>query len=108
MTVFYDYDPSRLALRIQQEGLLQVVLSFDGDAIEEFEQLVSDALSQMGWQKLPETAPEIDRVVVCTDGRRRWLDMVTDYSPKMKWDGHEPTHWHYVANLPAATTPKEQ
>lgn len=98
--IHYDYDPARLALRIQQEGLLQVVLSFDGDAIDELEQLVGDALSQKGWQKLPDSVPEIDCAVVCTDGKARWLDMVTDYSPKMKWDGHEPTHWHYVADIP--------
>lgn len=96
----YDYDPRRLALRIQQEGLLAVVLDFDADAVEELEELMADALRQKGWQKLSDEVPEIDRAVVCTDGKRRWLDMVTDYSPRMKWDGHEPTHWHYVADLP--------
>lgn len=96
----YDYDPRRLALRIQQEGLLAVTLDFDGDAIEQLEELVIDALRQKGWQELADEVPEIERTVVCTDGKARWLDKVTDYSPTMKWDGHSPTHWHYIADVP--------
>jgi hypothetical protein len=54
------------------------------------------AVDALGWHPLATTRPEIDQVVVCTNGKARWLDKRTAYSPDMKWDGHTPTHWHPI------------
>lgn len=53
-----------------------------------------------GWRDISKEIPEMDRVVVCTDGIHRWLDMRMLHFEEMTWQGHKPTHWHPIANLP--------
>ena len=63
------------------------------------------AAEGLGWIALKEDIPALDDVVVCTDGKARWLDKrMSDFEEReMKWDGHIATHWHPIADLPAAT-----
>jgi hypothetical protein len=63
------------------------------------------AAKGLGWRDISKEIPAIDDVVVCTDGERRWLDKRTKYQPDMKWDGHTPTHWHPIADVPALSRP---
>lgn len=59
------------------------------------------AAQALGWIDISKKVPDFDDVVVCTNGRARWLDSRTLYSPEMRWNGHAPTHWHPLADLPA-------
>lgn len=52
----YDYTPAVLVERIRREGLLYVVLDFDGDAIEPLEALIVDALAALAASE-QESAP---------------------------------------------------
>lgn len=61
------------------------------------------AVDALGWKPLAVTSmPDIDQVVVCTDGNARWLDKITDFDPKLKWDGHIATHWHAIQEFKPA------
>ena len=57
------------------------------------------AAKALGWRDITKEIPEIDDVVVCTDGTHRWLDKRTAHMPDMKWQGHTPTHWHPIADI---------
>lgn len=61
------------------------------------------AAEGLGWIDLKKEMPALDDVVVCTDGKARWLDKRMDGFEEMhllKWNGHKATHWHPVADLP--------
>lgn len=60
----------------------------------------TDKSRHAGWYSIKTHLPEMGRVVVCTDGARRWLDERTVHSPDMGWQGHVPTHWHPIQELP--------
>lgn len=74
------------------------------DNIQDFDSTLHEfaeaAVKALGWHDLAKTIPEIDQVVVCTDGTHRWLDKRTAFMPDMKWQGHTPTHWHPVLEVP--------
>lgn len=59
------------------------------------------AVKALGWHPLATTLPQIDQVVVCTDGTHRWLDKRIAAMPDMKWQGHTPTHWHPILEISA-------
>lgn len=61
------------------------------------------AVKALGWRELAKELPDLEDVVVCTDGTARWLDMRTEHFPDMKWTGHTPTHWHPLLNLPQSS-----
>jgi hypothetical protein len=73
------------------------------DNIQDYDTTLHDyaaaAVKALGWHSLATTLPEIDQVVVCTDGTARWLDKRTKYQPDMKWTGHTPTHWHPILEI---------
>lgn len=58
------------------------------------------AVKALGWYDITESLPELDQTVVCTDGKARWLDMRFAECPDMMWQGHTPTHWHPILELP--------
>ena len=58
------------------------------------------AAEGLGWRPIAEEVPPLNDVVVCTDGKARWLDKRMPELPEMKWNGHTPTHWHPLADLP--------
>lgn len=60
------------------------------------------AVDALGWHDIATTLPEINQTVVCTDGEHRWLDMRFAERPDMTWQGHTPTHWHPILELPIA------
>lgn len=57
-----------------------------------------------GWISISDELPPMDAVVVCTNGKARWLEARTSYCPDMNWHGHAPTHWHPLADLPGTPT----
>ncbi len=62
------------------------------------------AAKGLGWIDLAKDKPELDDVVVCTNGKARWLDKRMDGFEgihMLKWNGHTATHWHPIADLPA-------
>lgn len=59
------------------------------------------AAEGLGWIAISKELPALEDVVVCTDGIARWLDKRTEHFPFMKWNGHTPTHWHPLADLPS-------
>lgn len=62
------------------------------------------AAEGLGWIDLKSEIPALDDVVVCTDGKARWLDKrMNGFEERemLKWDGHTATHWHPIADLPA-------
>lgn len=61
------------------------------------------AVDALGWQDIATTIPELNQIVVCTDGKHRWLDMRMAACPDMRWNGNTPTHWHPLLELPSAT-----
>lgn len=63
-------------------------------------QYAKAAADGLGWIEIAKELPALDDCVVCTDGVARWLDMRTEHLPKMRWQGHTPTHWHPIADLP--------
>ena len=69
-------------------------------------------MSDLGWIEITKKLPDIEVVVVCTNGKARWLDKRTTYSLEMRWGGHTPTHWHPLAALPviarAALAPEQK
>jgi len=54
-----------------------------------------------GWISVRDELPAMNDTVVCTDGRRRWLDMRMPGLENLIWQGHLATHWHPLADLPA-------
>lgn len=58
------------------------------------------AVKVLGWRDISKEIPVIDDVVVCTDGKYRWLDKRTKYDATMKWQDHLPTHWHPIMDIP--------
>jgi hypothetical protein len=64
------------------------------------------AVDALGWQDIATTLPELNQTVVCTDGKARWLDMRFAERPDMQWQGHTPTHWHPILELPASISVK--
>lgn len=67
-------------------------------------QYAKAAADGLGWIELKKEIPALDDVIVCTDGKARWLDMrMSGFEEmEMKWDGHTATHWHPIADLPAS------
>lgn len=62
------------------------------------------AVDALGWHDITKSLPDFNQVVVCTDGKHRWLDMRFAPRPDMKWQGHAPTHWHPILEIPALST----
>lgn len=63
------------------------------------------AAEGLGWIEIAKELPEFEDVVVCTDGEARWLDKRMKYFQEMRWNGHTPTHWHPIADLPRLPVP---
>lgn len=61
------------------------------------------AAKGLGWIDITKEIPTIEDVVVCTDGKARWLDKRMqgfEENEMLKWGGHTATHWHSLADLP--------
>lgn len=58
------------------------------------------AAEALGWIELAKERPELDDVVVCTNGKARWLDKRIVGFDELKWQEHIATHWHPLADLP--------
>lgn len=57
------------------------------------------AVECLGWRDVNESLPDIDDVVVCTNGKARWLDRRTASMRELKCMGHTATHWHPLADV---------
>jgi hypothetical protein len=57
-------------------------------------------MTDLFWRKLPDEMPPMNEVIVCTDGKHRWLDNRIPGWEKLEWQGHQATHWHPLAKLP--------
>lgn len=91
MTVSYDYDPARIAQRIKDEGLLAVVLTFDADAIEPLETLITETLngSVKGQHGTSRWANEIDvanKIDVLMDHAAIGNDVAETEIRRLLWD----------------------
>lgn len=64
-------------------------------------QYAKAAAEGLGWIEIAKELPALNDCVVCTDGTARWLDMRTEHFPNMRWQGHTPTYWHSIADLPS-------
>lgn len=62
------------------------------------------AAEGLGWIDLAKEKPDLDDVVVCTNGKARWLDQRIAGFDQLKWQEHVATHWHPLADLPAQTS----
>lgn len=59
------------------------------------------AMEAVGWQDIKNEQPELNEVVVCTNGKARWLDRRIAGFDELKWQEHVATHWHPLLDLPA-------
>lgn len=63
-------------------------------------QYAKAAAEGLGWIDLAKEKPDLDDVVVCTNGKARWLDKRIAGFDQLKWQEHVATHWHPLADLP--------
>lgn len=63
-------------------------------------QYAKAAAEGLGWRDLSKEIPELNDVVVCTNGKARWLDRRVAGFDELKWQEHIATHWHPLADLP--------
>jgi hypothetical protein len=58
------------------------------------------ATEAVGWREVTKEMPDINDVVVCTNGKARWLDKRIVGCDELKWQEHVATHWHPLLDLP--------
>lgn len=51
------------------------------------------------WHELADQKPPLNQLCVCTDGKHRWLDMLTPYSDDLVWQDHKAMYWFPVPEL---------
>lgn len=81
------------------------------DRIQDSDTRISDlaiaATNALGWQDVTKCLPEKGDVVMCTDGKARWMDRYDPDSPIFDkpflgtpmYPNAVPTHWHPIQNI---------
>lgn len=68
-------------------------------------------LAAFDWHSIDHDPPVEGEMIIATDGRARWMDMLImafwdDPGRGLRWQNHIATHWHAVRQIPTQLQPK--